>query len=468
MYVHSGSVPQEGTDAVRAGASRLIGSGGAPGRSVELETALDAAPVGRFLLGMLALCACVALLDGFDTLAITYVAPVIAKAWQLPKEAFGPIFAAHYVGAAAGAAIFGILADRWGRRPAIVWSTAVFAAFALATPLAQDFGSLFVLRALTGVGLGGALSNVIALVSEFAPARSRATMVSVLYAAFPLGGVFGGPLSAYLLEHHSWQAVFVVGGLLPLALLPLLIRYLPESVRFLLTRNPHDSQVARQMSKLDALAGYTSSDIFTAPRQADSRRTPISKVFGPGLLMSSVLLGAAAFATQILIVYIITWMPTLLQATGIPLSHAILTSAAFSLGGIAGSLLLAATIDKRRSYAPLVATFLAAALAIAAIGFAPGDRMVLTTVVALAGGLIVGAQVNLSSYSATVYPTEVRATGVGWVVGIGRVGAIAGALVGSLFLALNLSLAWQYVLVGSVSLVIALLVQLARSSKEAN
>ena len=142
------------------------------------------------------LCAVVALPDGFDTLTISYVAPVIGEAWKLPKEAFGPVFAAHYAGAALGAAGFGMLADRFRRRPVIMAATAMFGAFALATPLTHDFPTLFVLRALTGIGLGAALSNVIALVAEYSPSRARATLVSIMYAAFPIGGVLGGPLVA--------------------------------------------------------------------------------------------------------------------------------------------------------------------------------------------------------------------------------------------------------------------------------
>jgi AAHS family 4-hydroxybenzoate transporter-like MFS transporter len=124
-------------------------------RVIDVDAVIDGARTSPLLLTVVALCAFVALLDGFDTLAITYAAPVIANAWRLPREAFGPIFAAHYAGAAAGAAVFGLVADRFGRRPAILWATATFALFAIATPLASGFGSLFALRALTGLGLGG-------------------------------------------------------------------------------------------------------------------------------------------------------------------------------------------------------------------------------------------------------------------------------------------------------------------------
>ncbi|WP_326540429.1 MFS transporter [Pseudorhodoferax sp.] len=434
----------------------------ARGRVLEVDAVLDGAPMGALLWRVLLLCACVALLDGFDTLAITYVAPAIAAEWGLQRAVFGPIFAAHYVGAAIGAALFGPFADRAGRRPAILLSTAMFAVFALATPLAGDTATLATLRALTGIGLGGALSNVIALVSEFAPARARATLVSLLYAAFPLGGVLGAPLSAWLLQAQGWGAVFIVGGLLPLALLPLLALGLPESLRFLVARGAAPERVAALAQQLAPGAGYGMADRFVARQGGAAQRPGLRMVFVGALGLPSLLLGAAAFTTQLVIVYIINWMPTLLQANGLPLRDAILTSAAFSLGGIAGSLLLARAIDRRKSYAALVLAFVGAALAIAAIGLVPGQRLLLVLVVALAGGTVVGAQVNLSAYGTVVYPTEVRATGMGWLVGIGRVGAVMGALVGSAFLALGLPLAWQYTLAGVVALATALLVQAAR------
>ncbi|MBO9651323.1 MAG: MFS transporter [Variovorax sp.] len=142
------------------------------------------------------------------------------------------------------------MADRFGRRPAILWAAATFALFAIATPFASGFGSLLALRALAGLGLGGALSNVIAMVSELAPRRSRATMVSVMYAAFPLGGVIGGPLSAYLLAQYGWEAVFVMGGMAPLLLLVVLAVALPESVRFLAARHAPADVIARSLRRL--------------------------------------------------------------------------------------------------------------------------------------------------------------------------------------------------------------------------
>jgi AAHS family 4-hydroxybenzoate transporter-like MFS transporter len=360
-----------------------------------------------------------------------------------------------------GAAGFGMLADRLGRRPAILASTALFGVFALATPLTQDFFSLAVVRIMTGVGLGGALSNVIALVAEYSPARARATLVSIMYAAFPLGG----PLSAYLIHSYGWQIVFLVGGIMPLLLVAALAVALPESVRFLVAQKASFVQVAALLGRVLPGNKYSPEDIFVLleaaePQTGDAGR----KIFSTEYLRPTVLLCLASFVTQLVIVFVITWMPTLLQAAGIPLTRAIIASAVFSLGGIAGSLLLARIIDGRRSYQSLVLTYVASAFVIGMIGLSTLSWVSLIATVCLAGITIVGAQVNLSAYAATVYPTEIRSTGLGWIVGVGRVGAICGALVGTVFVAAGITLEAQYLIAGAPALVAAAAVAFARAS----
>lgn len=431
------------------------------GTSIDIESVIDAAPIGGFIVKIVILCAMVALLDGFDTLAISYVAPVIADAWKLPKQAFGPIFAAHYAGAAFGAAMFGMLADRFGRRPVIMVSTAIFGIFALSTPLTYDFPSLFVVRALTGIGLGGALSNVISLVAEYAPSRVRATLVSIMYAAFPVGGVVGGPLSAHVVANYGWEAVFVIGGVVPLVLLVGLIIALPESLRFLVAHDAPQEQLAtllRRVSPATRVAGR-----ITVSELPSSGKQPVREIFSKEYARATTLLWLASFVTQLVIVYVITWMPTLLKAAGLPLSRAIITSAMFSVGGIVGSLLLARIIDRQKSYRSLVHAYVLAALAIGLIGFSTASAGWLFTIVCLSGISIVGAQVNLSAYSSTVYPTKIRSTGLGWIIGVGRIGAILGALVGTAFVSAGLSLETQYLLAGIPALLAGIAVYLARA-----
>jgi len=432
--------------------------GSAGGEEIDVVDVIDGAPLGRSIALVVALCAGVSFLDGFDILAISYVAPVIGAAWHLPKEAFGPIFAAHYIGAAIGAVLFGWYADRYGRRMGVLLPTALFGLFALATVWAYDFRSLFVLRVLIGLGLGGALSNAIAMVAEYAPQRARATLVSLMYAAFPLGGVIGGPISALLIARHGWQAVFILGGTLPLLLGIALWLWLDESIRFLVLSRVPAERIAARLRRIAPAFTPGAFDAYVLPQGRKLSLRPTREVFGPEFLRASALLCIAAFAAQLVIVYVVTWMPLVLASIGMPVTSAILASVAFSVGGMVGAVGLARVIDKDKSYRGLVVTFLASALAIAAIGFLAKNWYALLAISFATGLLTVGANIVLSAYAATAYPTAIRSTGVGWVVSFGRIGAIAGALFGTALVAAGLGIESAYLIAAVPALIGAIAV----------
>jgi AAHS family 4-hydroxybenzoate transporter-like MFS transporter len=439
---------------------------GSESRQVDAVGVVDGAPVGKLIILVVALCAGVSFLDGFDILAISYVAPVIGAAWKLPKEAFGPIFAAHYIGGALGAVFFGWYADRYGRRLGVIIPTAIFGVFALLTVYAYDFRSLFILRILIGIGLGGALSNAIAMVAEYSPQRTRATLVSLMYAAFPLGGVIGGPISALLIAKYGWQAVFVLGGVLPLLLSVALLLWLDESIRFLVLSRAPAARVGAILHGIAPSFQPSAGDTYVLPQSRGVSSGPTREIFSREFLRATVLLCIAAFVAQLVIVYVVTWMPLVLASIGMPVTSAILASVAFSVGGIFGALGLARIIDKEKSYRGLVVTFFLSALSIAGIGYLAANWYGLLAVTFVTGLLTVGANIVLSAYSATVYPTAIRSTGVGWVIGCGRVGAIAGALFGTALVAAGVAIETAYVIAAIPALIGGTAIALVRAKHQ--
>ena len=201
--------------------------------AIDVADFIDRQPVGGFQLRLLLTCAAVLFLDGFDTQAIGYVAPALAKEWGLTKGALGPVFSAGLFGLMIGALRVRTARGPLGRKKIIIFSTLAFGVCALATAFVQDANMLLAIRFLTGLGLGGAMPNAIAMTSEFNPRRRRATMVMIMFCGFSVGAALGGLLAAALIPQFGWRSVFVVGGVAPLLLVPILALRLPESVRFL-------------------------------------------------------------------------------------------------------------------------------------------------------------------------------------------------------------------------------------------
>ena len=208
----------------------------ATARNVNVVEVIDGAQMGRTHLQVLSICALVAILDGFDLQAIAFTGPVIAQQWKIEATALGVIFSAALAGMTCGAALTGLLGDYYGRKVAIGFSVAVFGVFTLATALADSYNQLLVYRFLTGVGVGGAIPSVTTLTAEYAPARLRVKLIALMSIGIPLGGVVGGVLAAQLIPRWGWESVFYVGGVLPLLLLLLVAKMLPESLHFLVSK----------------------------------------------------------------------------------------------------------------------------------------------------------------------------------------------------------------------------------------
>ena len=410
----------------------MTGTAANDASAVDVAAFIDAQPVGVFQIKLLSICAAVLLLDGFDTTAIGYVAPALAKEWHIGKAALGPVLSAGLFGLMIGALLFGPLADRIGRKKIIILSTLAFGIGTLITSLVNDVDTLVAVRVLTGLGLGGAMPNTVALTSEFSPHRRRATMVMVMFVGFSIGAALGGFLAAALIPHFGWRSVFVVGGAAPLLLAPILGWRLPESVRFLALTGRANARVAELLSRINPKVGLVGSTRFVVDEPA-LKGIPVQHLFTDGRTFATLLLWVVFFMSLLDLYFLSNWLPTVLNDLGASISTAAVIGSMFQVGGIVGTVVLGRVID-RFSFRALALVYFIAVFAVGVIGQLGHSAVSVTTAIFVAGFCLVGGQIAANALAAGFYPTFVRATGVGWALGVGRVGSIAGPLVGGILL----------------------------------
>ncbi len=400
---------------------------------IDVPEFIDGRPVGSFQLRLLLICAAVLFIDGFDTQAIGYVAPALAQEWKLPRGALGPVFSAGLFGLMIGALIFGTIADRIGRKRIIVLSTVAFGVGTLLTIFVQDATWLMALRFLTGLGLGGAMPNAVALTSEFSPLRRRATMVMAMFAGFSIGAALGGLLAAALIPAFGWRSVFLVGGLIPLLLFPVLLVVLPESIRYLALVGGRDREVGDLLRRV-APGVNLADDVRFVVQEPRLSGLPVAHLFAARRATTTLLLWVVFFMSLLDLYLLSNWLPTVLNDLGISVSAAAAIGAMLQVGGVVGTFTLGHFID-RFSFRALALTYACAAIAVAAIGLASHSTSLVTVAIFGAGFCIVGGQIATNALTATYYPTAIRSTGIGWALGIGRIGSIVGPLIGGVMLA---------------------------------
>jgi MFS transporter, AAHS family, 4-hydroxybenzoate transporter len=427
-------------------------AGGTP--AIDLVDFINRQPVGGFQIKLLLICAGVLFLDGFDTQAIGYVAPAIAKEWHLGKGALGPVFSAGLFGLMIGALLFGPLADRVGRKRIIIFSTVAFGIGAFATAFAQDISTLLVIRFLTGLGLGGAMPNAIALTAEYNPQRRRATMVMITFCGFSVGAALGGFLAADLIPRFGWRSVFIVGGIAPLLVVPALAWRLPESIRFLAMAGRAPERVAELLKRISSNTIFAPGARFVV-HETQLTGIPVAHLFRDGRTAVTLLLWVVFFMSLLDLYFLASWLPTVINDLGASVSLAVVIGSLLQVGGVVATFALGSVID-RFSFRALALVYFGAVFAVGAIGQFGHSAVLVSIAIFAAGFCVVGGQIAANALTAGFYPTSVRATGVGWALGIGRIGSIVGPLVGGVLLAEKWSTSAVFIAAAAAALCAAL------------
>ena len=401
---------------------------------VNITRLIDDAPLTRFQIGVIACCALVNLFDGADTQSIGVAAPFIADELGIAIADFKWIFSSALVGATLGAATFGPLADRFGRKTLLIAAAVLIGIFTILTALATSVPMLIAFRMLAGLGLGGATPCFIALTSEYAPARLRAALVTVMWAAFPLGGLTGGLLNSYLIPTIGWRAIFYIGGVAPLVIAVVLLLFLPESIKFLIARGKDTDAVRRIVARF-RFPGVNPGARFVVDEE-QLPGTPVRHLFTEGRMPGTLLLWVPFFTGFGILTVVTLWTPALLRLNGISGANTAFVVAFNGLGAVIGQSSAGRLIQRFGILPVMLPGFLLGAAATVGLGYAASSVALAATFVGLVGLFLGFGTASAIALAAIIYPTPIRSTGVGWGMAMGRFGQIvapfiAGALLGA-------------------------------------
>jgi MFS transporter, AAHS family, 4-hydroxybenzoate transporter len=399
----------------------------------DIRQFMDAQPLSRYQLLVALMCGAVVFIDGFDAQAMGFVAPALTKQLNITRAALGPVISMGLFGMMIGALVGGPVADRFGRKPVLVGCSFAFGTFTLLTSTADSLQSLTIFRFLTGLGLGGAMPNAISLTSEYMPQRLRATAVTIMFSGFSIGAAVGGFVAAALISRFGWQSVFVVGGIFPIVIGAVALVALPESIRFLLLKGGDRAKVTRYLSAIAPQAAPY-GDVSVGIDEHQSKGFVVTQLFMERRGPVTLLLWLMFFMNLLNLYFLNSWLPTMMNDNGIALRTAIVITTLFQIGGAVGAILLGRLIDQRLSFRILAWAYLCAAASIFLIGEAGASIGLLVLTVFAAGFCVVGGQTGSNAVAAEFYPTAMRSTGVGWALGIGRIGSIIGPTLGGILL----------------------------------
>jgi MFS transporter, AAHS family, vanillate permease len=409
------------------------------------------------ILQVVAVTVCVLLtaLDGFDVLSISFASPGIAAEWGINRAALGVVLSMELIGMAVGSVIFGTLADSLGRRPTVFVCLFLMATGMYLASTASNVQILSVYRLATGLGIGGMLATVNAFTAEYSNARRRNLAVVLMAAGYPIGAIVGGSIASALLVEHDWRSVFLLGAGATAAFFPLVWLFLPESVAYLADRQPPGAleRINRTLERL----GHATIDALPAPRE---RSTGIStrELFTPRLRRITILLTLAYFLHIMTFYFILKWIPKIVVDMGFEPSTAGGVLVWANVGGLAGSLLIGFLSLRMQMRGLLIAALLLSAVGVTLFGLGQGDLHRLSLAAAGAGFFTNAAVVGMYALFAQMFPTDVRAGGTGFAIGVGRGGSAMGPMLAGVLFAAGGALSEVAIAMAAGSLIAAVLI----------
>ena len=419
---------------------------------VDVAQIVDEQKMGPFHWKVVVLSFLVMLVDGYDIVAIAYVAPLLREQWGFTPAALGPLFGAGLIGGLFGPPIFGYLSDRFGRKPTILWGCVWFGLFTLLQVWAPSLRPLMALRFTAGIGIGGVLPIGTALVTEFAPRRIRATMIVMGVVGVALGGGLAGLVAAQFMSIYGWQVVFWTGGIAPLALALVGIFVFPESIKFLTLKPERRAELVALLAKLKPGFVPAADASFLISDEVNRSKFSFNALFAGRLAVITPLYWATNLINLLVFFFVNQWTPALLTSTGVSVQRAALATAAFQLLGFVGALAIMRPVD-RLGFLPVPVLFAIGIPVIAAIGLPNLSDTAIIALAGAAGFCIIGIQFGLISTESQVYPTYIRSWGVGSCYALGRAGSVIGPVAAGILVGMNFSVQSLFYVAGFIMIV---------------
>lgn len=403
-------------------------------RTIDIASFIDGNKLRPFNYKLIILSWFVTVFDGFDMQMISFTAPYMREELGLDKFQLGNVFSAALIGAMLGGFALSYLGDRIGRRAVIVWSAFAFAILTAATALARSYEALLVLRFLDGFAIGGMLPLAWALNIEYVPKKMRSSVVTIIMIGYSLGAAIAGPVTVWLAPHYGWEGVFVFGGVGTLFCAVALWFWLPESVRFLASKQREPEMTAKILNKIDPALGATPQDRFILADEApDQSNFTLGKLFQGDLKWLTLLLWIAYIGSSLAIYFKASWSPIIYEEMQFSRETAAWVSSASGLMGAAFGLLLMRFTDRFGPYA--VAVYPAIAFpTLAYIGLVPMSNEAFLILSLVSTSFVGGAHFGMHSIAGIFYNSAIRANGTGWATSIAKIGAIAGPVIGAIIL----------------------------------
>ena len=430
----------------------------------DIQAFIDRQTIRKPQYVVLLLATLVMFIDGFDIFMVGKIAPAIAKDFGVSPASMTSVFLLQQAGLAVGAFFVSPLSDIYGRKRMLVLSAMIFGVLTLATTMAHSITVIAILRGLSGLFLAGVLPAAVALVAEFTPRHRRSTFIALSIAGYSAGSAAGAAI-ALLVPTYGWESGFWVGGLMPLAVVPILLIWLPESLSYRVNKNPLDPAIPRTIARIDPSVTLDGSERFTAGDlgRAKAGKASVFDVFRDGRARTTIIVWLACLLSMGNIALLAAWLPSFFQEmAGISIQRFAVTYMIGFAGGLAGTVTIGFLMDHIRPTRLIPAYYIGNAVALILLAHVPFGTPGFMAVLIFWSFCQSGGQAGLNMLMALTYPSSIRSTGVGWAGGAGRIGGVIVPLFGGLALASAFTLPLTLTLIAISPVLVALLTLLLR------